>query len=315
MNCFATTIIAGILSFHCTSESTLYTPHSTLYTPQKSVTLLFTGDILLDRGVRPYLENGGIHRIIPDETADFLRSADVVVGNLECPVTTIKAPAFKRFVFRGEPQWLDSLRICGFTHMNIANNHSVDQGRHGLADTWRNIVDAGMCPVGADSTMLAAVQPVLLSAKPRKVWLLATNRLPLENFAYMPDRFSPSQEPMDSLLSRIRQLRSSDSTAIVIVSPHWGVEHTVKPTLRQRLDAHAMIDAGANAVIGHHTHSLQEHETYRGRHIYYSIGNFIFDLQHPINTKAAIVRLHITQDDITVDDVPIRITNCAPELL
>ena len=84
-------------------------PVPTCYS-DSTLTILFTGDILLDRGVRYYLEHGGMRRIIPDETADFLRSADVVVGNLECPATTVQAPAFKRYVFRGDPQWLDSLR-------------------------------------------------------------------------------------------------------------------------------------------------------------------------------------------------------------
>ena len=94
-----------------------------------------------------------MRRVIPDETADFLRSADVVVGNLECPATTVQAPAFKRYVFRGDPQWLDSLRAYGFTHLNLANNHSVDQGRQGLRDTRLNILKAGLIPIGADSTM------------------------------------------------------------------------------------------------------------------------------------------------------------------
>ena len=127
-----------------------------------TLTILFTGDILLDRGVRYYLEHGGMRRIIPDETADFLRSADVVVGNLECPATTVQAPAFKRYVFRGDPQWLDSLRAYGFTHLNLANNHSVDQGRQGLRDTRLNILKAGLIPIGVDSTMQAAATAITL---------------------------------------------------------------------------------------------------------------------------------------------------------
>ena len=82
-----------------------------------------------------------------------------VVGNLECPATTVNQPAFKRFVFRSDPQWLDSLRAYGFTHLNLANNHSVDQGRDGLRDTRKNILRAGLIPIGADSTMQAAAKP------------------------------------------------------------------------------------------------------------------------------------------------------------
>ena len=323
------------------------------------LTILFTGDILLDRGVRHYLEHGGMRRVIPDETADFLRSADVVVGNLECPATTIHAPAFKRFVFRGEPQWLDSLRAYGFTHLNLANNHSVDQGRQGLRDTRLNILKAGLIPIGADSTMAAAAQAKTLPQKTRppappcmegsnmplsadtaerlstplhtgrgrgeglreeglllgRVYLLASNRLPLESFAYLPDRESVSQEPFDSLLNRVKAIKMADSTAVVIVNLHWGAEHTLRPLPQQRLEAHALIDAGADVIIGHHTHTLQTTETYRGKPIFYSIGNFIFDQQKALNTRACIVRLRITAEKTVADAIPVRIDHCAPHII
>ncbi|MCR5130355.1 MAG: CapA family protein [Prevotella sp.] len=289
--------------------------------------IIFTGDILLDRGVKPYLDYGGMHQVIPDETAVFLRSVDIVVGNLECPATTIHQPAFKRYVFRGEPQWLDSLRSYGFTHLNLANNHSVDQGRQGLRDTRQNILRAGLIPIGADSTMTAAAKPLLLTTLPiaastdkevksgRPVYLLASNRLPLESFAYLPDRESVSQEPFDSLLNRVRTLKKSDSTAVVIVTLHWGGEHMQKPLPQQRLEAHSLIDAGADVLIGHHPHCLQTIEDYKGKKIYYSIGNFIFDQQKPLNTEACVVRVRITQNNMVTETIPIHIDHCAPRLI
>ena len=323
------------------------------------LTILFTGDILLDRGVRHYLEHGGMHRVMPDETADFLRSADFVVGNLECPATTIHAPAFKRYVFRGDPQWLDSLHAYGFTHLNLANNHSVDQGRQGLRDTRLNILKAGLIPIGADSTMQAAATAITLMktlppAPPcmegsnmplssdnisaervstplhtgrgrgeglqeeglllGRVHLLASNRLPLESFSYLPDRESVSQEPFDSLLNRVKAIKMADSTAVVIVNLHWGAEHTLRPLPQQRLEAHALIDAGADVIIGHHTHTLQTTETYRGKPIFYSIGNFIFDQQKALNTRACIVRLRITREKTVADAIPVCIDHCAPHI-
>ena len=265
-----------------------------------------------------------MRRVIPDETAVFLRSADVVVGNLECPATTIEAPAFKRFVFRAEPQWLDSLHAYGFTHLNLANNHSVDQGRQGLRDTRLNILRAGLIPIGADSTMAAAAQEKTLHTGRdrgvgllgfRSIYLLASNRLPLESFAYLPDRESVSQEPFDSLLNRVKTIKMSDSIAVVIVNLHWGAEHTLQPLPQQRLEAHALIDAGADVIIGHHTHTLQTTETYRGKSIFYGIGNFIFDQQRPLNSEACIVRLRITPEKTVADAIPIRIDHCAPHLL
>ena len=308
-----------------------------------------------------------MHRVIPDETADFLRSADFVVGNLECPATTVQAPAFKRYVFRGDPQWLDSLRAYGFTHLNLANNHSVDQGRQGLRDTRLNILRAGMIPFGADSTMAAAATEVIITPAqethppappcmegsnmpspadyiseervstplhtgrgrgvglqrqglqnvglPFRVYLLASNRLPLESFSYLPDRESVSQEPFDSLLNRVKTIKMADSTAVVIVNLHWGAEHTLRPLPQQRLEAHALIDAGADVIIGHHTHTLQTTETYRGKPIFYGIGNFIFDQQKALNSRACIVRLRITAEKTVADAIPVRIDHCAPHIM
>ena len=84
---------------------------------------------------------------------------------------------------------------------------------------------------------------------------------------------------------------------------------------RQRLDAHRLINAGADALICHHTHTLQTIEHYKGRDIYYSIGNFIFDQQKPINTKACMVKVEVTKDQIKTTPIPIVITKCKPHLL
>ena len=89
-------------------------------------TILFTGDILLDRGVRQVIERQGADRLFTQEMDSLFRSADIVVGNLECPATHIKSPVQKRFIFRAEPEWLKVLRKHGITHLNLANNHAID---------------------------------------------------------------------------------------------------------------------------------------------------------------------------------------------
>ena len=200
--------------------------------------VVFTGDILLDRGVRRVIEQRGVDHLFSDGVDSVFQSAQVVVGNLECPATKIKSPVFKRFIFRGEPEWLDTLRQHGITHLNLANNHSIDQGREGLIDTKNNIIAAGMVPIGAGENMQEAAEPVLLASEPRKVWLVPSLRLALENYAYLTDKPCVSQEPMDSLLSRVYHLRQQDSTAVIIVSLHWGQEHKLQPVPRQKHDAH-----------------------------------------------------------------------------
>ena len=280
-----------------------------------SLSIVFTGDILLDRGVRQVINHRGVDYLFSDGIDSVFREAQIVVGNLECPATKIEAPVFKRFIFRGEPEWLETLKQHGITHLNLANNHSIDQGREGLLDTKRNIIEAGMIPLGAGETMDEAVQPVLLADSPRKVWLVASLRLALENYAYLPDKPCVSQEPMDSLLERVNRLRKADSTAVIIVSLHWGGEHTLQPVPRQRLEARHLLLAGADILICHHTHTLQTIEDFHGKKIYYSIGNFIFDQSKPINSKACMVCLRIKEDDLMVETIPVEIRQCVPYIM
>ncbi len=164
-----------------------------------TLSITFTGDILLDRGVRQYVEHRGIDYVFSPFVDSVFQSSDLVVANLECPATKIKQPAYKQFIFRAEPEWLPALKAHGITHLNLANNHSVDQGRRGLADTKKNIEETGMIPVGVGDNMQEASQPVLLASMPRKVYLLTSLQMPLENFSYLPEKTSVSHEDLDSL--------------------------------------------------------------------------------------------------------------------
>ena len=279
-----------------------------------AVSIIFTGDILLDRGVRRQIETSGVESLFAPDIDSLFRQADVVVGNLECPVTRVEAPVQKLYCFRGEPQWLDALKAHGFTHLNMANNHTVDQGRRGLRDTWQNVRRAGMVPVGAGENMAEASRPVLLASAPREVWLIASLRMSLENFPFLKDRPCVSQLPFDSLVAQVQRLRAEKPRAVIVVSLHWGAEHTLKPVPQQRQQARRLIDAGADLLVCHHTHTLQTVEEYRGKRIYYSIGNFIFDPSQPVNRQSCVVRLNVTADDLSVETVSVTIDNCTPRL-
>lgn len=301
-------------------EGTTDLAHQSAEVPLRDVgaaapsTLIFTGDIMLDRGVRRVIERRGADHLFTEAVDSLFRSAQVVVGNLECPATHIVAPQQKRFIFRAEPEWLDVLRKHGITHLNLANNHSVDQGRRGLNDTRRRITAAGMTPIGAGASVSEACRPVLLTASPRPVWLFASLQLALENFAYLEHAVSVAQQPIDSLLSQVHRWRLQHPHDVIIVSLHWGAEHQLEPTSSQRLEAHRLVDAGADALVCHHTHTLQTVEHYRGRTIFYSLGNFIFDQPKPLNSMAAVASLKVTPDSLFVSTLPVVIDHCVPHL-
>jgi poly-gamma-glutamate synthesis protein (capsule biosynthesis protein) len=280
-----------------------------------SLVITLTGDILLDRGVRQVIDRQGIDQLFSPDIDSVLKSSDVVVGNLECPATKIKAPVFKQYIFRAEPEWLIDLKRHGVTHLNLANNHSIDQGREALLDTYQNIQKAGIVPFGAGRNMQEAIQPVLLSERPRRVWLVASLQLALENYAHLPDMPCVSQQSIDALCQQIAQLRRDDPQCYIIVSLHWGWENHVEVVPRQRYDAHQLIDAGADCLVCHHTHTRQSMEMYREKPIYYGLGNFIFDPQRDINRHGAIVRLTITDNDAKAEEIPIYIRNCTPVII
>ena len=308
MRAFFIVLVASVTSITSATSQTSATSRTS------ATSLLFTGDILLDRGVRKVIEHHGIDYLFTRQMDSLFRASQVVVGNLECPATSIKAPVQKRFIFRGEPEWLYALKKHGFTHLNLANNHSIDQGRKGLTDTKENILKAKLEPVGMGKNLQEAAQPTLLTSHPRKVWLIASLGMALENFAYLPDRPCVNTERTQEIITRIRDIKQKDPQAVVIVSIHWGGEHTLKPVPSQRLDAHRLINAGADALICHHTHTLQTIERYKGRDIYYSIGNFIFDQQKPLNNKACVVKVEVTKDNVKTQALPIHIQGCVPHL-
>lgn len=290
----------------------------TLDTPsppgRAGVGLLFTGDVLLSRGVGRVIRYAGADRLFSPSVDSLFATAQIVVANLECPATLAGAQLNKRFVFRADPKVLPALRRHGITHLNLANNHSIDQGRDGLTDTYYNILEAGMTPIGYGTGDAEACRPLPLAAEPRPVYVLTSLRVMSENYVYMPSRPCVCEASADRLCDSVRALRRREPRACVIVCLHWGVEHTPHPTTEQRHEAHALIDAGADAIIGHHSHTAQDVEVYHGRPIFYSLGNFIFDLDRPLNNRALVARITVTADSLHHEAIPIRITRCVPEV-
>ena len=136
--------------------------------------IAFVGDVLLDRGVRKVVERHGLDILFAKEIDSVFGHCNRVVANLECPVTHLRAPVNKRFIFRGEPEWLEALCRHGITHLNMANNHTMDQGRNGLLDTRHNVIWYGMTSFGMDTTADAACLPLLLADQPRAVWVFTS---------------------------------------------------------------------------------------------------------------------------------------------
>lgn len=241
---------------------------------ERRVEIAFVGDImvaetpgeLIARGIDPFAP-----------TAAWLARADLRVGNLECVVATGGAALDKPYTFRADPRTLPVL-ARHFDGFSVANNHSGDFGEAAFAEQLGLMRQAGMPYFGGGDDLEAAHRP----------WVVERNGLRIAFLGY--DEFKPrafeagvgrpgvawSGED-EQVLADIAAARSQYRADLVIPFLHWGWEEEGTPSARQRAFARAMLDAGADMVVGAHPHVTQGAEIHDGKPIVYSLGNFLFN--------------------------------------
>ncbi|MDH3715526.1 MAG: CapA family protein [Gammaproteobacteria bacterium] len=233
------------------------------------------GDIMLDGTARPYLQRYGYDHPFVQVRSLFAES-DLVIGNLEGPLTTASVPLVeKKFLFRSPAQPVAAaLARAGIGAVSLANNHALDYGFIGLRDTIAALRGAGIEFFGAGETLHAARAPAIVDTGRVKIGMLGySNTFPQEFWA---DEFRGGTAFGHEEQVRADVLDLARGVDVVVVSFHWGREGSTELRPYQPLLARAAIDAGADLVIGHHPHVLQEIERYRDGVILYSLGNFAF---------------------------------------
>ncbi len=257
----------------CLSAVLLFALSETPEKPQR-VTLVAVGDVCLANGVEKAMATRG--RGYPFAALKpMLRRADIAFCNLECCLGTSGHKVPKKYNFRGHPRGALALKEAGFQVVSLANNHSLDYGKPALAETLRLLDKQGLKPVGAGNTLAEAHALRIVNAKGMRIGFLAYLGLfP----AVVPLRSNEPGVSMADLGAIRRDVTAARKKAdFLIVSMHAGVEYTFKHSARQQQIAHTAIDSGADMVIGHHPHVVQDTETYKGKQIFYSLGNFVFD--------------------------------------
>jgi D-alanyl-D-alanine carboxypeptidase len=242
----------------------------------KNISMMFVGDIMLDRGVRQLIERRGKgDYLYPFEFVPFLKDPDILFANLEGPISDLGYDIGNTYSFRMSPQAIPALKEAGFDVLSIANNHIGDWGLSALEDTVNRLRASGIVPVGGGLNGADAREVKIVERNGIKVgflgfsdvgpaWLTEQDNLPTIVLANDPD----FEKIIDSASKKVDYL---------VVSFHFGEEYQSTSNERQRLLAHKAIDAGAKIIIGHHPHVAQELEKYNGGVIAYSLGNFIFD--------------------------------------
>lgn len=268
----------------------------------KTTTLLFVGDVMLARGVEFYTERegGGDFEFPFSYVSSTLRAADLTIGNLEHPVSDRGRNQGSEYSLRASPDSVTGLKGAGFDVVSLANNHIWDWGTDALSDTITHLDRAGIAHAGAGMNEPSANAPVAIEHhKNRIVFASWTNLYPegLEAKGENPgvSRFREDEAPM-----RVRELANLHD--IVVVLLHFGDEYRPNANEAQKRIARSLVTAGADLVIGHHPHVVEEVERYGNGWIAYSLGNFVFDQGFSDETMRGLA-LRVTVKDGRVENV------------
>jgi hypothetical protein len=254
-----------------------------------TVSLAFTGDVMFGR-YRGEEFSAICHAECASGSSPFagvaqLLAADITVGNLETPVVRAlpaSAPIDTGKVFGATPTNVALLREAGFDAMSVANNHWFDQRFEGVAQTPAVLRENEIVPLGEAVRSAPWIRASTLERAGLRVAFVAfTTKLNRPLVAGRP--MAPLVE-VDAIERRVAAVvrGAAREHDLVVALVHWGEEYADAPSLAQVRAARALVDAGANLVVGHHPHVLQRLERYRGGVIAYSLGNFLFDnLERP----------------------------------
>ncbi len=231
------------------------------------VHLALVGDISLGLHVGHYLGRRARGEEVPagvDEGYPFaavrerLAAADLAIGNLECVLSDKGSPSSPYTVILGPPVAAESLRAAGLDFVSIANNHAADMGKDAFVDMRETLVRIGVTPLGSSLYPQVPQEAVIREVRGLRIGLLAY----------------PDMPRVEMALEDVRRARQACD--VVVVFNHWGVEDIAAVSIRQRTIGHGLVDAGADLVVGAHSHVMQPEEWYKGRLIHYGLGNFVF---------------------------------------
>lgn len=268
-------------------------------------TMLFVGDIMLSRSVGALIEKKGDYNLPFINIADFLKSADLTFANLENPVSSRGVNVGSKYSFRADPRTIEGLKYAGFNIVSIANNHMWDYGREAFLDTMTHLREAGIDFVGGGNNSKEAHQPVIKDVKGTKVAFLAYTEF-LQSVIAGKNSAGITRWDMEQMKKDI--IAAQNESDLVVVSFHWGDEYQTKHNLKQEQFAKAAIDAGADLIIGHHPHVVQEVEQYKEGWIAYSLGNFVFDQNFSKETMSGLALLVNVRDSKISDIEKVKIS-------
>lgn len=264
----------------------------------KEITMAFVGDIMLSRAIGKLMVTKQDYTFPFASTSEVIHSADIAFGNLENPISEQGVLSGSIYSFRADPQVVEGLKVAGFDIVSIANNHIWDYGKDAFNDTLKNLLENEIVAVGGGENYDEAHIPKIITVGDTRIAFLAYTNLISTSLGLASSTPSVARYNDETLANDIA--RAKELTDFVVVSFHWGEEYKIKHNSEQERVGKLAIDSGANIVVGHHPHVIQEVEQYSGGWIAYSLGNFIFDQNFSKDTQRGLVLLVTVKDNKTL---------------
>ena len=249
----------------------------------------FFGDAMFGRGVESLMGSVDILSDLAGEEGRFFQGNDFNVLNLEGTLGDQGEAQKKEITFRfNAEKTLSLLKKYGFNAINLANNHTLDYFSEGEKETKALLSKSSVLSFGAYA--VGDKPCATIEKNSLKIALCGFNDV-------------GSMLPVGKALKIISESKKGHD--LVLLNVHWGEEYSRIPTAQQKGLAHRLIDAGADLIIGHHSHVIQPLEFYKGKPIFYSLGNFVFDQTEPEAVKTGLsVGVVATPEKLTLYVLP-----------
>lgn len=272
--------------------------------PGPTHTITFGGDVLLDRGVRKQIEVHG-NSYPFSQIESVLQQSDINLINFESTcISDSLNPVEKMFTFNTDTAMLTEMHKARINFVTLANNHSCDFGHEGLIQTRDNLSTHQIFPLGFYDTL-----------QPCKAFTIIQGEDTLAIFTTVifKTNCGVCNETPEQLTARIKAYKQQHPTHLAFAVLHWGAELSETIDGMQQQQAHNLINAGADAVVGHHPHVVKPIECYKGKYIFYSLGNLVFDTHRPLTSKGILAHFTIASHAISsVTVTPYQIKKCRP---
>lgn len=272
------------------------------------VELIAVGDVMLGRLV------GDVSAPLA-QVAPWLAAADLTLGNLESVVVDGGTPHGAEggdptpIILKAPPRALSHLTAAGFDLLGQANNHSLDYGPAGLAETVRRLQQVGITPIGAGPEATACSSAAWREVGGLRLAFLAFNAISEPDPAGGPGGDESGWVRCDwNLATAVAAVTAARAEAdAVVVSVHWGYEYEPVADPAQVAAAKALFDAGADLIVGHHPHVVQGTVMSVGRFAAYSLGNLVFDQEHGDTMEGLALRAFFDAQGLrAVQALPLR---------